>query len=203
MSKKAVGYSRVSTLKQVEGHSLSVQKEKIENYCKINNINLVKIYIDEGLSGVKKRPQFEKMMAFAIDNDDVNTVISYDLFRFGRSVDDLRHNIFLLDKKKKKFVSLKENIDISTKMGRLVLTILAAIAEFERETIMERMQAGREWAKTHGTKSGKGFGRPQVEIDWIKVKELRELGLSWNKTAKHMGVSTPTLISRAKEEGID
>lgn len=200
---KIVGYARVSTLKQINRHSLDVQKEAIKKYCKVHDLELVKIYVDEGVSAYKVRPQYNLMLKRVMDDSDIIGVIVNDLTRFGRSTLDLLEQIQLIDKIGKKFISIKDSIDISNKTGRLLLTMLSAIADYERDTIMERMQGGREYAKVHGTKSGKPMCRPKSEIDWEKVRDLRKGNISWNKTAKMVGVSTPTLIKRAREEGIE
>jgi len=76
--------------------------------------------------------------------------------------------------------------------------MLSAIADYERQTILERMKAGREYARSQGKK----FGRPKKEIDWEAVKDFRGAGVSWTKTAKRVGVSTATLINRSVEKGI-
>lgn len=203
--KKAVGYIRVSTLKQTKGHSLDYQKDAIKKYCKKNNIKLEKLFVDEGLSGYKHRPNFKKMNGYIDKNNkDINFLVTYSITRFGRSTQDLLFNINRLkDDFDIKFVSVKEDFDISTKTGRLLLGMLSLIADFEAETIKERMQAGREWAQKHGTKSGKPIGRPKADIDWDRVEYLRDKKVSWNKTADIVGVSTPTLIKRAKEKGIE
>ena len=200
---KFIGYIRVSTVKQVEGHSLDYQKEALTKACEMHQIELTKIYADEGVSGVKFRPEFEKAMNKILNDKNIDGIIFYSLFRFGRSTEDIKYNLNRLNNTKKKFLSVKENIDLSTSQGRFMFHILSDVAEFERELIIERMQAGKEYAKMHGTKSGKSFGRPKVDIDWSKVKELRTAGLSWTKTAKYIGVSTPTLIERAKMENIE
>ncbi len=201
MTEKAIGYIRVSTLKQIKGHSLDYQQDAIQKYCEHKNIDLLKIFIDKGLSGYKYRPKFNQMQKY-IESTELNFLITYSITRYGRSTQDLLTNISILESKNIKFVSIKEQIDISTKTGRLLLGMLALIADFEGETIRERMEAGRAWAMEHGTKSGKSFGRPKADIDWERVKELREHKVSWNKTASIIGVSTPTLIKRAEEEGI-
>jgi len=195
--KKAFGYIRVSTLKQVKGHSLEYQKSAIEEYCKRNDIEIKKLFIDKGLSGYRYRPNFEKMMN---DLKDIDFIITYSITRFGRSTQELLINIQTLENKDIKFVSIKENFDVTTKTGKLLLGMLALISDFEAQTIKERMEAGREWARVHGTKR---FGRPYADIDWDTVKQFREVGVSWTKTAKRVGVSTATLIARAREEGIE
>jgi len=197
-----IGYVRVSTLKQVEGHSLSYQKDSLKKFSEMNKINLVKVYSDEGLSGAKFRPEFEKAMKKVLNNKDIDGILFYSVFRFGRSTEHIKEKLMELKNANKKFLSVKENIDLESSQGRFMFNVLSDVAEFERDLIIERMQAGREWAQKHGTKSGKPMGRPKADIDWDKVKELREAGLSWTKTAKYIGVSTPTLIDRAEKEGI-
>jgi len=208
-----IGYIRVSTLKQVEGHSLDFQKDSIEKYCELKGWILdKKLYRDNGVSATVKRPEFEKALERVFNDDNVRGIITYDLTRFGRDTIELLSNIQLIEKKGKEFVSIKESIDTTTKTGKLMLTMLSAIADFERVTIRERLIEGREWAKIHGTKSGKPMHRPKKNVNWELVKELRELGMSWNKIAQHWNksvktkkerISVPTLISRAKEEGIE
>ena len=202
MKDKCIGYVRVSTLKQIEGHSLSYQKEAIQKFSEMNNIDLVKIYADEGISGAKFRPELEKAIKRVINDDKINGIIFYSIFRFGRSTEDIKEKLMLIKQAGKKFFSTKENIDLDSSQGRFMFNVLSDVAEFERELIIERMQTGKEYAKLHGTKSGKAFGRPKADIDWDKVRELRKAGLSWTKTAKYLGVSTPTLINRASQEGI-
>lgn len=202
--KKAVAYIRVSTLKQIKGHSLDYQKDAIERYCKGNEIELVrKPFVDKGLSGYKYRPKFKQMNEYMDKNqEEIDYVITYSITRYGRTTQDLLYQISRLKDMNITFVSVKEQFDVTTKTGKLLLGMLALIADFEAETIKERMQAGREWAKEHGTKSGKPIGRPKKEIDWSTVRNLRDKKVSWNKTAELVGVSTPTLIKRASEKGI-
>jgi DNA invertase Pin-like site-specific DNA recombinase len=186
------------------GHSLSFQKDAIENWCKKEGIELVKpLYIDEGLSSMKHRPRFEEMMKKIFLDKTISGVIVNDLTRFGRTTEELLTQIKHLDTEGKKFISIKEKFDISTKTGRLLFGVMALIADFERETIVERMLEGKEYAKVHGTKSGKPMNRPEKKIDWELVNKMRKANTSWNQTAKIVGVSTPTLISRAKKEGVE
>jgi len=199
--KSFVGYVRVSTKTQTKGTSIEYQKEQIQKYCKVHELKLIKIYTDKGISAYKKRPQFEAMTEKLLSDKSLDGVIVHDLTRFGRSTADLLFQINRLDGNGKLFISIKDNIDISTKTGKLLLGLLSVIADYERETIRERMDAGKEYAKVHGTRSGKPMNRPFAVIDWDKVMELRGYGLSWRKTAKQVGVSCTTLIKRAREEG--
>ena len=207
-----LGYIRVSTLPQVEGTSIDVQKEKINEYCKMKEHILIKTYPDKGVSGAVKRPKFEAMMKRALEDSEINGVICYELTRFGRNTIDLLTNIKLLEKADKKFISVKDDINTNSASGTLILQMLSAISEFERKRIIERLKEGKEWAKIHGTKSGKPMHRPKKNVNWELVKELRSLGLSWNKIAQHWNksvktknekISVPTLIKRSSEEGIE
>lgn len=188
-------YTRVSTLKQLEGGSLKFQKETIEQYCKIHNHTIKKIYTDKGVSAYKNRPQFEKML----EDVAADGIIVYDLTRFGRSTLDLLSRIHELDSRGKIFISIKETIDLSTKTGRLLLAVLSAIADFESANIRERMEAGREYAKEHGTKSGKPMHRPKIKIDWKEVDDWLARGMTLGQYAKLRHMSRSTLYKRHKE----
>src|SRR5262245_2568367 len=86
------------------------------------------------------------------------------------------------------FVSLSESIDTSTPMGKMIFTVLAAVAELERNLIKERVQMGI----TRARKQGKQLGRPRVEVDPLQVAGLRARGLSWNQIADKLGVGRGT-----------
>lgn len=197
-----IGYSRVSTLKQVEGHSLNFQKEAILKTAEINQITIVKVYSDEGVSGVKFRPEFEKALKRVIEDPEIKGIMFYSVFRFGRSTEDIKHNLIKIKEAGKRFLSVKENIDLSNSQGRFMFNVLSDVAEFERDLIIERMQTGKEYARMHGTKSGKSMCRPRKTVDMELLKDRRTHGYSFNKIAKEVKVSLPTLIKIAKEAGI-
>lgn len=198
---KYIGYARVSTLRQVKQHSLDVQRDAIKKYCEANKYHLVKIYEDKGISAYKERPEFDTMM-YQLLNGDYQGVIIHDLTRFGRSTIDLLTNISEIDKAGKKFISIRDGFDLTTKIGKLLLGLLSLIADFERQTLIERIEAGKERARQYGTKSGKPMHRPPKKIDWQKVKEYKALKLSWTATAKLLHITPTTLIKRAKEKGV-
>ena len=87
------------------------------------------------------------------------------------------------------FVSSQEALDTSTPMGKAMFTIIGAMAELERNVIRERIVAGLEHAKAHGTKSGAAVGRPRAVFDRAAVVELRAAGRSWRETAAALGVN--------------
>ena len=194
-------YLRCSTLKQLKEGSIKVQREMVERYADLHEIGDVKFYIDEGVSGAVEKPNLNKLMA-DLENDDIEGVITPDLTRFGRNTVELLTNIQKIKDSGKKFISIKNNIDTSTKEGRLFLTMLAGFSEYEREMIRERMTLGKAYAREHGTKSGKPMHRPRIEVDIQEVKKLRKMGASQPFIAKTLGVGLSTIQSRMKEGGI-
>jgi DNA invertase Pin-like site-specific DNA recombinase len=211
MHEKFIGYVRVSTISQTEGNSLDYQKEAIKNYCNSQNIELTKIYGDEGLSAFRTRPAFQQALNRIRQDNDVTGIVVDDLSRFGRSTIELITTITEIDQLCKKFISLKENINITSKTGKLLLTVLSAIADYERDLIKERMAAGRAWARKNGTKSGLPMHRPEKQIPWNEVKKWRKYNISWTKIseilsndAKHpdYSISHQTLIKHAKKQGM-
>ena len=124
-----VGYARVSTVTQNEDH----QMEALKKYgCE-------KIFLDKLSGKDTKRPELQKMMDFVREGD---TVIVTEFSRFSRSTKDLLSLVEQLTEKNVEFKSLKENVDTTTSSGKLVLTIFAALSEFERSVILERQAEG-------------------------------------------------------------
>ena len=90
------------------------------------------------------------------------------------------------------FVSHQEALDTSTPMGKAMFTIIGAMAELERNVIRERVVSGLDYARTHGTKSGRGLGRPRCVFDHNAVRAMRTAGKSWRAIAAHLGVGVGT-----------
>jgi len=86
------------------------------------------------------------------------------------------------------FISLSESIDTSTPVGKMIFTVLGAVAELERNLIKERVQMGISRAR----KQGKTLGRPRVEVDPRQIAGLRARGLTWNQVAAHLGIGRGT-----------
>ncbi|MBS3789177.1 recombinase family protein [Candidatus Bipolaricaulota bacterium] len=195
------GYARVSTEEQVKSGSLNQQIDKIKDYCERNDHKIDKLFTDAGVSAIKERPEFEKMMeTVAKGNDEIDGIVVTKLDRFGRSVKDLVINMETLQEEAIDFISIGDSLDTSTPNGKLLFHILSAFAEFEREIIRERMQAGRERARAEG----KELHRPKKELDKERIKKLyTEKGLSARAIAKLMDVSPPTILSRLREMGVE
>ena len=162
-NKVFVGYCRVSIKGQSE--SIQIQKESIKRYADAYNNIISRFYIDDGVSAYKHRPAFEKMIKAM---DEYDSIIVADLTRFGRDTFDLLYQIKILKEQKKQLIFVKQHIDTSGKEGSLLLKMLSAIADYERTQIRERLEAGKEYAKAKGTKSGKPMHRPSITIDWAK-----------------------------------
>jgi DNA invertase Pin-like site-specific DNA recombinase len=117
---------------------------------------------------------------------DVVIVARFD--RFARSVSHLLRALDEFSHLGVDFISLSESIDTSTPVGKMIFTVLGAVAELERNLIKERVQMGISRAR----KQGKALGRPRVEVDPHQVAGLRARGLSWNQIAEHLGIGRGT-----------
>ncbi|PEJ49781.1 hypothetical protein CN692_22950 [Bacillus sp. AFS002410] len=148
-------YVRVSTDEQAKhGYSIAAQIEKLEAYCISQGWELTERYIDEGYSAKDlNRPQFEEMMD-SIKQGNIDILLVYRLDRLTRSVIDLYKILNLLDDNNCKFKSATEVYDTTNAMGRLFITLVAAIAQWERENLAERVRLGME----KKTKMGKWKG---------------------------------------------
>lgn len=184
MRQSKVGiYARVSTLDK--GQDVELQLSELRTYANARGWEIFKEYVDIGQSGAKEqRPALNKLNEDARKRK-IDIVLVWRLDRFGRS---LKHLIVSLDELKAigvGFVSLKESLDFTTPTGRLMLHLLGAFAEFERELIRERVKAGVAHAKA----KGKRLGRPTEEIDVRRLLEMRDQGSTVRAIAKGMGVS--------------
>ncbi len=141
---KVVGYTRVSTVIQAkEGESLTVQENAIKQYAKAYDYELVGIYKDAGVSGAKSdRPSLNKLRKDAEDGK-FQKVIFKKLSRFGRNTTDLLNLYTEFENYKINLISIEEKFDTSTPAGQLTRTVLAAIAEFGRETIKSQMKEAK------------------------------------------------------------
>ncbi len=185
--KRCAIYARVSTDEQDE----SLQLTALSEFVSQRGWELKGAYVDHGVSSRSVRPELERMMRDAHKGRfDVITVWKFD--RFARSTREL---VFALEQFQVlgiDFVSVTQAIDTSGPMGKLVFSVLAAIAEFERELIRERVKAGMKEAR----RRGKHCGRPARGFDVVKAAELRQSGLSWRKLAVATGVPMHLLRTR-------
>jgi DNA invertase Pin-like site-specific DNA recombinase len=176
-------YARVSTTDQTCENQLI----ELRRYCEARGWRIWKEFVDTGVSGSKdRRPALDELNAHA-RRRRFDVVVCWRLDRLGRN---LRHLVILLEELQDLgvgFVSLGEGIDLGTPAGRLQLHILAALAEFERSRIQERVRAGLARAKADGQR----LGRPASPVPLEKLQAVA--GLSVREGARRLRVSRSTL----------
>jgi DNA invertase Pin-like site-specific DNA recombinase len=184
-AKKVALYLRVSTDQQTTEN----QRLELEKYCQRQDWEIAKVYQDNGISGkTTDRPALQEMMRDAAKGGFVVLVV-WKIDRLARSVADLLSILSSLRSNGVDFCSTTQAIDTTTSYGKMVLTFLGAIAEFERETIVERVRAGISRARSQGVK----IGRPRVAVDIKKALELRREGLGFKQVAKALGLPRTTV----------
>jgi DNA invertase Pin-like site-specific DNA recombinase len=185
---RAALYCRVSTLDQDPASQL----HDLRRHAEHRGWSIIEEFIDHGISGTEdSRPALNRMMAAARQRRfDVVLVWRFD--RFARSTS---HLIRALDDFRSlgiAFCSFSEALDTSTPTGKVMFTVIAAMAEFERALVQERVRAGLRRVRAAGAK----LGRPRVETDILKAQRLLKNGLSLRGAAKQLGLSNRTLRRR-------
>jgi DNA invertase Pin-like site-specific DNA recombinase len=187
MSKVAL-YARVST--RNNGQDPETQLLALREYAKARRLEVFAEYVDVGISGSKaSRPALNKLMADARKRR-FDTVLVARFDRFARST---RHLVLALEEFNAlgvDFISLSESIDTSTPMGKMVYTVIAAVAELERSLIRERVVMGLQRAKAQGKRLGRPRGSAQ---DVNKVRKLKGEGLSVRQIAEALQTSKSTV----------
>ena len=150
-----VFYVRCSTIEQNEARQIKMAQEQ----------NAEKVFADKASGKNTDRAAFKEMMAFVRAGD---TVVVESISRIARNTRDLLSIVSELTEKGVEFVSLKENIDTTTPQGRFMLTVFGALAELERENILERQREGIEIAKSEG----KYKGRKPIDYNEAQMKAL-------------------------------
>jgi len=149
---KAIGYIRVSTEEQARGGvSLDMQRAKIEAYCALEDMKLVEIIADEGLSGcsIKGRPGVQKVLQM-VREKRVDAVIIYKLDRLARNTMEALEIAQLMDKRGIALHSITEKLDTQSALGRFFFTLMASLAEMERGLISERISAAMQRKRERG-----------------------------------------------------
>lgn len=137
-----IAYIRVSSADQNE------ERQKVA----MQHLNIDKYFIEKKSGKNMDRPQLQEMLEYIREED---VVYVEEFSRLGRSTEDLLKIVKIIEGKGARFVSIKENLDTTTPTGRLQMTVLAAIAEFEREMILERQREGIAIAKRAGKYRGR------------------------------------------------
>lgn len=184
MATRVAVYARVSTADKKQ--SPEMQLRELREYCERRGWQITGEYVDVGVSGAKdSRPELNRLMADAHKRRfDVVAVWKFD--RFARSVSHLLRALDTFRVLGIEFVSLSESLDTATPAGRMVFTVLGAVAELERSLIAERVRAGLRNAQANG----KRLGRPRVVVNVAAIAHLRAQGRSIREIAQKLGYSS-------------
>src|ERR1700704_1664626 len=156
-----------------------MQTRELREYAERRGWTVAGEYVDIGISGPKeKRPELDRLMTDA-HRRRFDAVIVWKFDRFARSVSHLLRALETFKAQGIEFVSFSEQLDTSTPAGKLVFTVLGAVAELERSLIVERVRSGLRNAKA----KGKQLGRPRVAVDARRIATLRKAGSSWSEIA--------------------
>ncbi|MFD2937080.1 recombinase family protein [Spirosoma flavum] len=186
-----IGYARVSTQDQ----NLYLQIDALEaTGCE-------KLYQERASSAKADRPELRKLLDHARTGD---TVVIWKLDRLGRSLAHLVDVVTKLESRGIGLISLNDPVDTTTAQGRLMFRIFASLAEFEREVIKERTQAGLQSARRRGQRLGRPEGLSKEAENKSRIAEslYKEGNLSSNEIAQQLGISKTTLYVYLKHRGL-
>lgn len=182
-----IAYVRVSTVEQNDARQI----EALEKY------QIEKWYTEKTSGKNTNRKQLQEMLEFAREGD---TIYIHDFSRLARSTKDLLDIVEYLNNKGVHLVSNKENIDSSTPSGKLMLTMIGAIAEFERENLLERQREGIEIAKREGKYKGGQVKKIDKEVFNNLYNKYKSREITKSTMAKELNISRPTLDKLLKEK---
>ncbi len=162
-----------------------MQLVELREFVKHRGWQLISEYIDHGVSGShESRPALNRLMSDARQRK-FDIVAVWKIDRFGRSLKHLVNALAELESVGVAFVSLKDTLDLTTPSGRLLFQLVAAMAEFERALIRERVRAGIRNARTKGIR----LGRPPLALDNDRISRLRASGSSLRAISRQLGIS--------------
>lgn len=177
-------YARVSTSEQ----DAELQLVELRRYVTARGWAVVGEFVDQGVSGaVASRPALDRLRV-AARRRDVDGVVVWRFDRFSRSITDLVASLEEFRVLGVAFVSIHEQIDTGSPTGRVVFAVVAAMAEFEREILRERVKAGLARARERGVR----LGRP-LKLDALEVLRLRRDGMSVRAIARSVGAPASTV----------
>lgn len=189
-------YTRVSTAMQVDGYSLNAQRDKLHKYAEYQGMQIIEEFTDEGKSGknVVGRLAFQDMLN-KIENrvDNVSFVLVFKLSRFGRNAADVLNSLQLMQDNGVNLICVEDNIDSSKDSGKLMISVLSAVAEIERENILVQTMEGRKQKARQGEWNGgfAPFGYQLIDKKLIvDEKEAEIVRLIFDKfTTTTMGIN--------------
>lgn len=186
-------YSRTSTDKQDTG--LEAQQRSLHEWCKANGHEAFLEFSDAGVSGMKaSRPEFNRLME-QVRAGAIHTVLVYSFSRFARSTKHLIDSLEEFNRLGVTFISKTEQIDTSTPIGKAMFTIIAAIAQLERDLTAERVRNGLR----NAVAKGKTLGRPKTAgKKSAKVRKLHACGALPEAIAEQLGISRASVYRMLK-----
>lgn len=184
-----IAYVRVSTVEQNEARQI----EGLKKY------NIEKWFTEKVSAKNTNRPELQTMLEFAREGD---TIFIHDFSRLARNTKDLLDIVEQLDSKGITLVSNKENIDTSTATGKLMLTMIGAIAEFERANLLERQKEGIAIAKKEGKFKGRQVKKINDDIFNKYFSDYKERKINKRQLAELLEISRPTLDKLLKDKNL-
>jgi DNA invertase Pin-like site-specific DNA recombinase len=169
-----------------------MQLRELREYATRRAWEITDEYTDQGVSGSRdSRPELNRLMADA-QQRRFDAILVWKVDRFGRSLRHLVNSLAELGALGVAFVSLRDNLDLSTPSGRLMFAVIGAMAEFERSLIQERVKAGLRNARAKGQQ----LGRPQRIVHRESILQMQSEGLSLRQIAERLGVGYGTVRAR-------
>ena len=186
--KKCVIYPRVSTEMQVDGYSLEGQKNCLRRFAEREEMIIVDVYEDAGKSGksIEGRPAFQKMLSDIQNGLEIEYILVYKLSRFGRNAADILNSLEFVQSYGINLICIEEGIDSSQTSGKLLISVLSAVAEIERENIIEQTMNGRREKARQGGWNG-GFAPYGYRLEdnqlFIEETEAEAIRIIFDKFA--------------------
>jgi DNA invertase Pin-like site-specific DNA recombinase len=185
MKTRVALYARVSTSNGQQDPEM--QLRELREYAAHRGLTVIGEYVDKMTGSRDSRPDLNRMMADASQRK-FDAVLVWKLDRLGRSLRHLVNALAELEALGLSFISLRDNLDLSTPSGRLMFHVISAMAEFERSLIQERVKAGLRNARA----KGKRLGRPRAIVNVSRIVFLRGQGRSWAQIGRETGISKGT-----------
>jgi len=186
---RAVIYARCST----DAQDPSMQISELREFAGRRGFHIVAEFTDIASGSCDERPELAKALALTRQRK-ADILLVWKTDRLGRSLKHLVNTIAELEAVGVSFISLKDNLDFSTPAGRLTFGVIAAMAQFERDLIRERVRSGLANARRKGVR----LGRRRIQVDSAEIAQLRSEGRSIKSIAKELGVSVGTVCAREK-----
>ncbi len=208
-------YTRVSTSMQVDGYSLDAQKEKLRRYADFQNMYIAGEYCDEGKSGknIGGRPDFQRMLSdIESGKDHIDYVLVFKLSRFGRNAADVLGTLQQMQDYGVNLICVEDGIDSSKDSGKLMISVLSAVAEIERENILVQTMEGRKQKAREGKWNG-GFApygyklingelkiaEDEIEVIKIIFDKYVHTNMGANAVAKYL--NTHGYVKKQRQNG--